>query len=204
MTGKIQNVKTRYEVHSMGHSQADKARSRERILSQAAEQIRDGGLQSLSVGKLMRSANLTHGGFYGHFASRSELLAHALERAMEDGKAAFEANRGDATPDYEKTVRSYLSRPHRDSRTTGCAIAALAGDVAREDEPVRETMSAHIERFIDQIDTALNSDDPDKAVFAVSAMIGALVVSRVMADEKRSDAVLAAAKRQLLAMHERE
>jgi TetR/AcrR family transcriptional repressor of nem operon len=35
-------------------------------------------------------------------------------------------------------------------------------------------------------------------------MIGALVVSRVMADEKRSDAVLAAAKRQLLAMYERE
>jgi TetR/AcrR family transcriptional repressor of nem operon len=188
----------------MGHSQADKARSRERILSQAAEQIRNGGLESVSVGKLMRSANLTHGGFYGHFASRSELLAHALERAMEDGKAAFEANRGNGMPDYEKTVRSYLSRPHRDSRTTGCAIAALAGDVARADEPVRETMSAHIERFIDRIDSALCSDDPDKAIFAVSAMIGALVVSRVMADEKRSDAVLAAAKRQLLAMYERE
>jgi TetR/AcrR family transcriptional repressor of nem operon len=192
MMCKMQNVKTRYEVYSMGHSQADKARSRERILSQAAEQIRDGGLESLSVGKLMRSANLTHGGFYGHFASRSELLAFALERAMEDGKAAFEASRGNATPDYEKAVRSYLSRPHRDSRTTGCAIAALAGDVARADEPVRETMSAHIERFIDRIDTA------------VSAMIGALVVSRVMADEKRSDAVLAAAKRQLLSMQERE
>jgi TetR/AcrR family transcriptional repressor of nem operon len=65
-------------------------------------------------------------------------------------------------------------------------------------------MSAHIERFIDRIDSALCSDDPDKAIFAVSAMIGALVVSRVMADEKRSDAVLAAAKRQLLAMYERE
>jgi len=68
----------------MGHSQADKARSRERILSQAAEQIRDGGLQSLSVAKLMRSANLTHGGFYGHIASRSELLAHALATTPDD------------------------------------------------------------------------------------------------------------------------
>jgi TetR/AcrR family transcriptional repressor of nem operon len=204
MMGKMQNVKTTYEVCSMGHSQADKAQSRERILSQAAEQIRDSGLESVSVGKLMRSANLTHGGFYGHFASRSELLAHALERAIEDGKTAFEANRGNATPDYEMTVRSYLSRTHRDSRTTGCAIAALAGDVARADDPARETMTAHIERFIDRIDAALGSDDPDKAIFAVSSMIGALVVSRVMADEKRSDAVLAAAKRRLLAMHERE
>jgi TetR/AcrR family transcriptional repressor of nem operon len=50
----------------------------------------------------------------------------------------------------------------------------------------------------------MGGDDPDKAVFAVSAMIGALVVSRVMADEKRSDAVLAAAKRELLALQQKE
>lgn len=188
----------------MGHSQADKARSRERILEQAAEQIRDGGLESVSVGKLMRSANLTHGGFYGHFASRSELLVHALERALDDGKTAFEANRTKGTPDYGATVRSYLSRTHREARTTGCAIAALAGDVARADEPAREAMSARIERFIALMDDALGGEDPDKAIFAVSAMIGTLVVSRVLADEKRSDAVLAAAKRELLALRERE
>ena len=52
----------------MGHSQASKAGSRERILQQAAQQIRAEGLESLSVNKLMRSVDLTHGGFYGHFA----------------------------------------------------------------------------------------------------------------------------------------
>ncbi|WP_043346293.1 TetR/AcrR family transcriptional regulator [Cupriavidus basilensis] len=185
----------------MGHSQADKMRSRERILSEAAEQIRDGGLESVSVGKLMRRANLTHGGFYGHFASRADLLAHALERALDDGAAAFEAKKGSTHPDYAATVKSYLSRKHRDSRTTGCAIAALAGDVARAEEPVREVMSAHIEQFVARIDKALGGD-PEKALFAVSALIGALVVSRVMADEKHSDAVLAAAKRELLALEE--
>jgi TetR/AcrR family transcriptional repressor of nem operon len=188
----------------MGHSQADKAQSRNRILEQAAEQIRDGGLESVSVGKLMRSANLTHGGFYGHFASRSDLLLHALERALDAGIAAFEAKNGKAPVEYSATVRSYLSRKHRDARTTGCAIAALAGAVARADESAREAMSAHIERFIGRMDGAMGGDDPDKAVFAVSAMIGALVVSRVMADEKRSDAVLAAAKRELLALQQKE
>ncbi|WP_454743593.1 TetR/AcrR family transcriptional regulator [Cupriavidus necator] len=186
----------------MGHSQADKLRSRERILSEAAEQIRDGGLESVSVGKLMRRANLTHGGFYGHFASRADLLAHALERALDDGTAAFEAKKGNTPPDYAATVKSYLSRKHRDSRTTGCAIAALAGDVARAEEPAREVMSAHIEQFVARIDKALGGDHPEKALFAVSALIGALVVSRVMADEKHSDAVLAVAKRELLALEE--
>ncbi|WGR91056.1 TetR/AcrR family transcriptional regulator [Bradyrhizobium sp. ISRA435] len=51
----------------MGHSQADKARSRERILNEAATQIRDKGLDAISIGSLMQKVNLTHGGFYGHF-----------------------------------------------------------------------------------------------------------------------------------------
>lgn len=184
----------------MGHSQADKARSRERILEQAVEQIKDKGLDSISVGKLMSSANLTHGGFYGHFASRADLLLHALERALDNGRATFEAKNGTDSPDYSTMVRRYLSREHRESRLMGCAIAALLGDIARADEPARETMSAYIERFAARLGCA----DENQALFAVSAMLGALMISRVMVDEKRSDAVLAATKRALLALQDRD
>ncbi|MBN8495033.1 MAG: TetR family transcriptional regulator, partial [Burkholderiales bacterium] len=85
----------------MGHSQADKARNRERILAQAAEQVRDAGLESVGVGPLMRSVGLTHGGFYGHFESRSELLAQALARALQDGEAASLAAAG-PTADFAR------------------------------------------------------------------------------------------------------
>ncbi|HRH86601.1 MAG TPA: TetR/AcrR family transcriptional regulator [Rubrivivax sp.] len=183
----------------MGHSQADKADSRERILKQAAEQIRDAGLESLSVGPLMRSVNLTHGGFYGHFASRSELLAQALERALQDGAAASMAAIG-ATPDYPKLLRSYLSRKHRDMRRNGCAIAALASDVARADEASREVMSQHIEHVVQRLAPAMGTQDRERALFAVSAMIGALLVSRVLTDPAKSDALLAEAREQLAAL----
>ena len=66
----------------MGHSQAEKVKNRERILAEAAEQIRETGLEALSVGKLMQKVNLTHGGFYGHFPSRSDLIAQALKQAL--------------------------------------------------------------------------------------------------------------------------
>ena len=72
----------------MGHSQAEKAQSRERIVTAAARQIREGGLESISIVELMKEAELTHGGFYGHFPSRSALIAAALERALFDGEAA--------------------------------------------------------------------------------------------------------------------
>src|SRR5215469_6519208 len=77
--------------HPMGHSQAEKAASRERILAAASAQIRAEGLESLSVGRLMAEAGLTHGGFYGHFRSRADLLAQALERALVDGEGGAKA-----------------------------------------------------------------------------------------------------------------
>src|SRR5690348_4005349 len=124
----------------MGHSQADKAKNRDRILTEAATQIREEGLESLSVSKLMQSVNLTHGGFYGHFASRSDLVAHALERALVDGeKTARTASHG-RPRSFTTMVRSYLSRTHRDSRSSGCAISALISDVGRADEHARGVM----------------------------------------------------------------
>lgn len=189
----------------MGHSQADKAHSRERILTEAAAMIRDAGLESVSVARLMRSAGLTHGGFYGHFASRDELLAQALERALLDGAAASRAasraggraggrsGRGD----YEAFVRRYLSRTHRDARQQGCAVAALAADAARADAPVREVMSGHVERFVDRVADLAGTDD-DGALFAVSALVGGLLLSRVFTDAQRADAVLQAVRAGLL------
>ena len=75
----------------MGHSQADKAASRERILAEAAAQIRSAGLDALSVGPLMRSVGLTHGGFYGHFESRADLLAQARLRTEASARALAKA-----------------------------------------------------------------------------------------------------------------
>lgn len=180
----------------MGHSQADKAQSRERILGEAAAQIRDAGLESVSVARLMRSAGLTHGGFYGHFASRDELLAEALQRALVEGAAASRAatsRAGSAAPSFEAFARSYLSRGHRDARASGCAVAALAADAARAEAPVRAVMVEHVERFIARAAELAGSGDAE-AMFAVSAMVGGLLLSRVLVDGERSDAMLKAVR----------
>ena len=188
---------------TMGHSQADKAESRERILRRAADAVRDTGLESVSVGKLMRSVDLTHGGFYNHFESRSDLLAQALERALAEGarsaSAALQAN--DAPRGYEARVRGYLSRAHRDARTSGCAIAALASDVARADTSSREVMSAHIDDFVDQMARSMRRQDEGDAMLAVSTMVGALLLARVQADPKKSDALLKSVRDRLLALN---
>jgi len=187
----------------MGHSQADKAQSRERILRKAADAVRDTGLESISVAKLMRSANLTHGGFYIHFGSRSDLLAQALERALLEGARTATASMkpGDAPRSYETRVRGYVSRAHRDARTTGCAIAALASDVARADAASREVMAAHLDEFVAQLAQSLRSQDEGDAMLAVSAMVGAVLLARVQTDTKKSDALLKSVRDRLLALN---
>jgi TetR/AcrR family transcriptional repressor of nem operon len=173
----------------MGHSQIEKAENRERILAEASRQVRRDGLESVSVGTLMKSVGLTHGGFYGHFESRSALLAEALERALLEGEANAKTHGSDGPRDLSDIARSYLSRAHRDARESGCAMAALVSDVARADVPSREVMTDHIESFIASVSEALGGDE-ERAIVAVSAMVGALALSRVIADPARSDAFL--------------
>jgi TetR/AcrR family transcriptional repressor of nem operon len=177
----------------MGHSQAEKVQNRERILDEAARQIRRDGLESVSVGTLMSKVGLTHGGFYGHFESRAALLAEALERALLEGAAKAKAQGAGAAQSLAELARSYLSRTHRDAPETGCAIAALVSDVGRADAGAREAMSEHIEAFVASVAEALGGDR-ERAMVAVSAMVGALALSRVVADPARSDAILAAVR----------
>ena len=186
----------------MGHSQAEKAESRERILKAAAEQIRAGGLESVSVGKLMQAVNLTHGGFYGHFASRSDLITQALERALADGEAnARVTTTSPGRPrGFAGFVRSYLSRAHRDGRDRGCAIAALVCDVGRADDESRAVMAKHIDAYIADTARDLGVADEADAIFAVCAMVGALAIARVIPDGGRSDAILKAVRDRVIAM----
>lgn len=189
----------------MGHSQAAKARTRERILTEAAAQIREAGLESVSVSTLMRKANLTNGGFYGHFESRADLLVESLRRALKEGAAkALGRSGAQGKPDFATIVRGYLSRAHRDAPQNGCAIAALVSDVGRADMTARAAMSPHVESFFEMVARALADEEENRAIAAVCAMVGALALSRVVTDPKRSDAILKAVRESLLKQEQPE
>ncbi len=191
----------------MGHSQAEKAESRDRILDAAARQIRLGGLDSVSIADLMKAANLTHGGFYGHFASRADLIATALDMALDRGEARFvAANPAQGATTVKSIVNRYLSPAHRDAAGEGCAISALAGDVGRaEDEALRVRMVERLERSFEDMAKAMG-DTPgaeDAAVAAWCAMVGAITLSRVFQGTDRSDQILRMARQSILDLEAR-
>lgn len=190
----------------MGHSRAEKAISRKRILAAAATRIREAGLGGISVAELMKSVNLTHGGFYGHFESRAHLIAAALEQALADGEKASAAHAGErGSMTVKSIVNSYLSPAHRDHPSSGCAIPTLAGEVGRADPEVRAIMARQLARSFEVMGEALGEEGQDTEQFAVSAwsmMVGAMMISRVMADDPLADRVLALARKSILELAE--
>jgi TetR/AcrR family transcriptional repressor of nem operon len=186
----------------MGHSQAEKAQSHERILDAAAAQMREGGIASVSIGGIMKSAQLTHGGFYGHFASRDALIVAAVERALDRGEIRYAAPQA---PREGRSLRAfvegYLSPRHRDNATQGCPMATLVGDVARsEDEAVRAPMARRLEDAFQRLAAALGGGQRGEkaAVVAWCTMIGALTMSRVFRGERRANEILSWAQESVL------
>src|SRR5437588_12078323 len=63
-------------------SREQASRNRERIVEAAARRFRERGFDGIGVADLMKEAGLTHGGFYGHFSSKEDLIAEASARAL--------------------------------------------------------------------------------------------------------------------------
>src|SRR5258708_39191857 len=112
------------------------AENRSRIVDVAGRLFRARGFDGIGVADLMKAAGLTHGGFYGHFKSKDDLAAQACERALARSAETWAALAdGGAPAPLSTLVDHYLSGRHRDDTGRGCVYAALAADVARQDNP---------------------------------------------------------------------
>jgi TetR/AcrR family transcriptional repressor of nem operon len=187
----------------MGHSQAQKAETRRRLLALAANEIRENGLPALAIGRLMERAGLTHGGFYGHFTSREALIAAALQEALSGGEvAALKALSASSGSAAVSVVRGYLSKTHRDHPEAGCAIASLVSDVARLEGEPREIMKEKMRGYVARLAEATD-DTPEEAAWAAWAtMIGALQLARLFRGDPEGDKILTAGRKAALALIE--
>lgn len=175
---------------------------RSEILSEAAAVLRASGPAKLSISSLMKRLGLTHGGFYRHFASRdalvSEAAAQALARGVRHVQHAMVARGGG----IRALIDTYLSPGHRDHPEAGCAIAALAGELARLPPEQRAGFSRSLEETLMLVRMQLPPDhpDPDRAAIGVlSTMVGGLLISRLAAEPTRAHDVLQAAAAAALA-----
>lgn len=171
------------------------AQNREKIIEVAAKLFRERGFDGIGVADLMKAAGLTHGGFYGHFESKEDLMAHACGRALDDSLAIFqklsEQGGGHALSAIAST---YLSPAHRDQPGKGCALAALGAESARHGSPVRVAFTQGVRSALDLLTKVVPGRSKqvkrERALATYASMIGALVLARAVDDPELSEEVL--------------
>jgi TetR/AcrR family transcriptional regulator, transcriptional repressor for nem operon len=178
-------------------SKAEKAEHRDQIIAAAARAFREKGFDGISVADLMKEAGLTHGGFYGHFASKEELVGLAAQRALRDTKARW-IRIMEAAPDHplEALTRYYLSARHRAHPESGCLLSALGSELARQPREVRELVTEEQEQLLSVIGSvvpgATDAARRREAISVLAQLVGGMVLARNAPDKELSDEILEA------------
>jgi TetR/AcrR family transcriptional repressor of nem operon len=178
-------------------SRIQAAENRERILDVATKLFRERGIDGIGVADLMQAAGLTHGGFYGHFESKEDLVAQACARAVQRMRQNW-TQIIDQSPEnpLNALADNYLTSKHRDNVGRGCAMAALGSEIARQGPPVRRAFTGELKPFLDYLSHIVQGSSGrlrrQKALATYASLVGALIVSRAVDDSDLSDEILAA------------
>lgn len=180
----------------MRYSETHKAETRDRVLKEAAKEIRAKGPDNVAVSGVMARAGLTHGGFYAHFPSKDALVKEAIGAMFADARKRTE--RIDAAGEPRAVLRAYvdfyLSPAHRDSRDRGCPLPTLSGDFARSQPATRERFGAGVEGIVSRLAgplATLGYPDPQAESHALLAqLVGGVALARAVGDPGLSGAML--------------
>ncbi|NYI23649.1 TetR/AcrR family transcriptional repressor of nem operon [Sphingobium francense] len=161
------------------------------------------GHEGISVADLMKRAGMTHGGFYAHFSSRDDLVAHAIDRMFNDSKALLHQYLGEE-PDMAglaALIDFYLSEQAMLRTEQACPLPALSGEAIRLPSPARERFEAGMDSFRDGIRRALEAGGLREAEGLASSvlaeMVGTMAMARAVSDKARALAILDASRRNL-------
>jgi TetR/AcrR family transcriptional repressor of nem operon len=176
-------------------SREQAAENHERIVDAAAQLFRERGFDGVAVADLMKEVGLTHGGFYGHFSSKEELMAEASVRALTQALERWSelAEHAHENP-LPALAEAYLSRAHRDDPGAGCLVAALGPEVSRQGPAVRRAVTDYLRSACDLLARMVPGRSKaarrQKVIATYATLVGAMVMARAVDDRALSQEIL--------------
>jgi TetR/AcrR family transcriptional regulator, transcriptional repressor for nem operon len=179
----------------MPYAVAHRKKVKERVIYSARQLFNRHGLDKVSINQVTASAQLTRGGCYSYFASKSVLYAGVLGcfARNRSGRAFGEEIHIDVTAAAvgPHIFRAYLSRQHFEDVENSCPVVALPCDVARSGESAPSVFATVFKAMVSVLKRGVSSTEHRRraaaqavAAVCVKSMVGARAsAGRTLADE---------------------
>lgn len=139
---------------------------RDRAIRAAEELLKEEGIYSLTLNRVLAKAGVSKGGFFHHFATKEELVHALLESGMASYQREMESLRQTGMGETEARIRTSFNRIRRTDPLTIVAVAAVATDGA-----LSGLMSARVKESVQAgIDEGLPPDQVKLALLAVQGL----------------------------------
>ncbi|CAD5108112.1 TetR/AcrR family transcriptional regulator [Zestomonas carbonaria] len=181
----------------MRYPEDHKAKTHQRIIEEAARRFRSDGVGATGLQSLMKGLGLTHGGFYAHFKSKDDLvetaLAHSARQLQDELVQAL-----DNDAPLQSFIARYLSSAHRANPGEGCPLPTISAELGQRGQP-SPTTDEVVKGRLAMIEATLGGEDAaEQSVVMLSAMVGALMLSRSVSDPELSDRLLKTTRKLLI------
>jgi TetR/AcrR family transcriptional regulator, transcriptional repressor for nem operon len=167
---------------------------RRNIVDSARRLFNRHGFDKVSIQEIMAGADLTPGGFYSYFRSKSDLYTEALSCFFTDPnwKNCWEGVHIDlsTTDRGPQVVRAYLSRQHFENVENSCPMVALPSDVARSGKGVRRAFQNVFKAMVGVLErsSSVRNGGRRATAQAIAALcVGGMAVARASLDRDFAD-----------------
>src|ERR1700687_2040871 len=168
----------------MPYPAGHRASVKKNIINSARRLFNRYGFENVSISQIMAGAELTHGGFYSYFKSKSDLYAEVLNCFFTDPewKNCWEGVHVDlsSTDVGPQVVRAYLSRQHFEDVENSCPMVALPTDVSRSGISAKRAFETVFKAMVSVLERSLikkGSQRRRTAQTIAALSIGGMVVA---------------------------
>lgn len=196
----------------MPYPKHHKLQTKDRILKSAADLFARYGFEKVSIGQIMKLAQLTHGAFYAHFESKEALFKASFIETLTSSRAARLVKKPFSIGHLTTLVTDYLSLRELNQTTTSGPEAVLFNEIGNDNAEVKKMFEAsytNLKKMLERRITALrrlkklpfdNEQIADRARTIIASLVGAVTLAKSISQEEEQRKILHAAQKQILIM----
>ena len=182
----------------MRNTNVRKEAIRRRVIEAALELFCEHGIEGTCLKKITAASRVKHGSLFYYFESKEQIvheaLLYALERALKNWKSAV----GEDGSGFVAELGRHLNPRARDNVAASCTLAALAGELGRQPEPVRREIGEKLDQIFRLLAARLPGQrvrsDRAEIIVICSTIIGALLLSRAVSTPEMAAEILSSAE----------